>query len=149
MKKIIFLFISIFIISTIALTAQKTKVLEKSSRKAPEWVNALVKDYIIVVGSGESIESAQSNALLKIKERIITSIAENVQTSSEYYRGEKSVNGVSNFVENFETSTKTKSADISFIKGISLNKVEDFYWEKVSEDGRIRYYYHIKYPFSE
>jgi len=69
--------------------SQKVKVLEKSARKPPEWVNGIVKDYIIVSASGETAESAQSNALLRIKERIISSIAENIQTSSEYYRGEK------------------------------------------------------------
>ncbi len=129
--------------------SQKVKVLEKSARKAPEWVNGIQKDYIIVSASGETAESAQSNALLKIKERIISSIAENIQTSSEYYRGEKSVNGVTNFIENYETYTKTRAADIGFVKGISLNKTEDYYWEKVSEDGKIKYYYHLKYPFSE
>ncbi|MCX7987131.1 MAG: hypothetical protein N2662_09355, partial [Bacteroidales bacterium] len=111
--------------------------------------NGIVKDYIIVSASGETAESAQSNALLRIKERIISSIAENIQTSSEYYRGEKSVNGVTNFIENYETFTKTKAADIGFVKGISLSKAEEYYWEKVSEDGKIKYYYHIKYPFSE
>jgi len=129
--------------------SQKVKVLEKSARKPPEWVNGIVKDYIIVSASGETAESAQSNALLRIKERIISSIAENIQTSSEYYRGEKTVNKVTNFIENYETSTKTKAADIGFVKGISLSKAEEYYWEKVSEDGKIKYYYHIKYPFSE
>jgi hypothetical protein len=147
MKKIITLVVFLSCLFTSGI-CQKVKVLDKSSRKAPEWVNGIVKDYIIVTGSGESIESAQSDALIKIKERIISSIAENIQTSSEYYRGEKSVDGVSNFIENYETFTKTKAADIGFVKGISLNKVEDYYWEKVSEDGKIKYYYHIKYPFS-
>lgn len=129
--------------------SQKVKVLEKSARKPPEWVNGIVKNYIIVSASGETAESAQSNALLRIKERIVSAIAENIQTSSEYYRGEKTVNGVTNFIENYETFTKTKAADIGFVKGISLSKAEEYYWEKVSEDGKIKYYYHIKYPFSE
>lgn len=147
MKKLLFLILG----TSLCLTgiSQKVKVLEKSARKPPEWVNGIVKDYIIVSASGETAESAQSNALLRIKERIISSIAENIQTSSEYYRGEKSINGVTNFIENYETFTKTKAADIGFVKGISLNKAEEYYWEKVSEDGKIKYYYHIKYPFSE
>ncbi len=147
MKKILFFLLTISFCN-IGIS-QKIKVLEKSARKAPEWVNGIVKDYIIVSASGETAESAQANALLKIKERIISSIAENVQTRSEYYRGEKNVNGVSNFIENYETFTTTKAADIGFIKGISLNKAEEYYWEKVSEDGKIKFYYHIKYPFSE
>ncbi len=51
-------------------------------------------------------------------------------------------------IENYEVSTQTKSADIGYVKGISLNLVESFYWEKVSENDNIRFYYHIKYPFS-
>lgn len=143
---------SIFLIAIIlglSSFAQKVKVLEKSDKKAPEWVNAIVKDYIIVAGSGESNEAAQQNALLKVKERIITSIAENIKTSSEYFKGENSVNGINNMIENYEVSTQTKSADIGYVKGISLNLVEGFYWEKVSENDNIRFYYHIKYPFSQ
>ncbi|HOT13456.1 MAG TPA: hypothetical protein PK252_01735, partial [Bacteroidales bacterium] len=124
------------------------KVLDKSGKR-PNWVNGVVKDYIIVTASGETAESAQSNALLKVKERIISAVAENVQTSSDYYRGDKTENGISTFIENFETSTRTKSADIPYLKGISLSKAEEFYWEKVSENNKTRFYYHLKYPFSE
>ncbi len=128
---------------------QKIKVLESSEKKAPEWINSIIKDYIIATGSGENIEAAQSNALLKVKERVITSIAENIQTSSEYYRGENTINGISNMVENYETATKTKSADITFLKGISLSQVEAFYWEKISDGTNIRVNYYLKYPFPE
>jgi len=127
---------------------QKTKVLDKN-KKRPDWVNGIVKDYIIAVGSGENIEAAQDKALLKVKENIITSIAENIQTSSNIYQSEKTANGVTSIIDNYESSTQTKSADISYLKGISLSQVEDFYWEKVSEDGVIKFYYHLKYPFSE
>ena len=128
--------------------SQKVKVIDKSGR-IPKWVNGIEKEYIIVCGSGNSIDAAQDNALLKIKERVVSSIAENVSTSNDYYRGDKAVNGVSSVIENYETSTKTKSADISFIKGISLTKTEEYYWEKVNENGQIRFYYHVKYPFTE
>ncbi len=147
MKKFINILISLLIIGQVTVLAQK--VLDKSGKK-PDWVNGIEKDFIIASGSSETVEGAQQNALLRVKERIITSIAENVQTSSEYYRNEQSVNGVSNFIENFETSTKTKSAEIGFIKGISLSNVTEYYWEKVKEkDGTLKYYYSIKYPFSE
>lgn len=148
MKNVILLVLSALLLFSAESFSQKIKVLDKSG-KTPKWVNGIEKEYIIVCGSGNSVDAAQDNALLKIKERIVGSIAENISTSNEYYRGDKSVNGVSNVIENFETSTKTKSADISYIKGISLTKAEEYYWEKVSEDKQIRFYYHVKYPFPE
>lgn len=148
MKKIIPIVLASLVLSSMLAFSQKSKVLDKSG-KTPKWVNGIEKEYIIVCGSGNSVDAAQDNALLKIKERVVSSIAENVSTSNEYYRGDKSVNGVSNVIENFETSTKTKSADISYIKGISLTKAEEYYWEKVSEGNQIRFYYHVKYPFSD
>lgn len=145
----------IFVVTSLILAimagnsfGQKTKVLDKS-KKRPDWVNGIVKDYIIAVGSGDNIEAAQDKALLKVKENIITSIAENVQTSSNTYQSEKTANGVTSIIDNYESSTQTKSADISYLKGISLSQVEDYYWEKVNEDGIIKFYYHLKYPFSE
>ena len=129
---------------------KKRKVLKKSEKHAPKWVNGLEEDFIIIVGSGSNIEQAQQNALKKVKERIVTSVAENIKTSSEYQKKELTANNVSNFFENYETNTKTQSADLAFIKGISLSKASAFYWEEVREsDGSVRAYYHIKYPFSK
>ncbi len=129
--------------------AQKTKVLDKSEKKQPDWVNGLVKGYIIASGSGSTMEEAQQKALDRVKELIISSVAENIQTTSEMYRSEKTKNNSSEFEESFKTATKTRAADIPFIKGISSTKVEAFYWEKISEAGTIKYNYHIKYPFSQ
>ena len=54
-----------------------------------------------------------------------------------------------NITENYKVVTKSRAADIPFIKGISVNQVEEYYWEKVSEKGTTNYYYHMKYPFSD
>ncbi len=148
MRRIIVFVFMLLAFQAVNSFAQKTKVLDKS-KKRPEWVNGIVKDYIIAVGSGNSIETARDKALLKVKENIITSIAENIQTTSNTYQSEKTANGVTSLIDNYESSTQSKSADISYLKGISLSQVEDYYWEKVSEDGVIKYYYHLKYPFSE
>ncbi|MBE9468051.1 MAG: hypothetical protein IMY72_06980 [Bacteroidetes bacterium] len=153
MKKILLL--ALTLITVVAsynptFAQKKRKVLKKSERHAPSWVNGLEEDFIIVVGSGSDIEQAQQNALNKVKERIVTSIAENIKTSSDYQRKELTANNVSNFFENYETNTKTQSADIAFVKGISLSKASAFYWEEVREsNSSVRAYYHIKYPFSK
>jgi hypothetical protein len=147
------LFTTILCIAVLAITqncvAQKTKVLEKSAKSQPSWVNAIVPNYVITTASGKTIESAQNEALIKVKEQIISSVAENIQSTTTYNRQETINNNQSDFKEQLATATKTRAADIPFIKGISMTKVEDFYWEKVRENDAEKYYYHMKYPFSK
>jgi len=49
------------------VNAQKAKVIESQPKKQPAWVNTLVKDYIIAVGSASTLEDAQEKALVKVK----------------------------------------------------------------------------------
>lgn len=152
MKKIIFAIALIigFGQTTTPIFAQKTKVLECQPKKKPKWVNSLVKDYIIVVASSSSLEDAQEKALIKVKEHIISSVADNIASTSEHSLTENIKTGDMSITETYKVVTKTRAADIPFIKGISLNQVEEYYWEKVKEsNGTTNYYYHIKYPFSE
>jgi hypothetical protein len=124
------------------------KILE-SSGKQPKWVNGLEKDYIIVVGSSENMQDAQQNALNMVKERIVASVAENVQTSSEMKLEQATVNNITVYLENFASSTKTTSGPVPFLQGISLSKVQEYYWEKTENKSTraILYNYHLKYPF--
>ncbi len=149
MKKIIIVVLILSLGFNLPISAQKTKVLESSSKKKPEWVGGVAKDFVIAISSSSTLEDAQQKALAKVKEQIISSVAENIQTSSDFYRNESIKNNNTDFTENFTTSTKTRAANIPFVKGISITKVEEFYWEKVKEGEKIKYYYHLKYPFTQ
>ncbi|MGD9992176.1 MAG: hypothetical protein AB7S69_02660 [Salinivirgaceae bacterium] len=152
MKSIIMLFALMFSLTVATVNecqAQKRKVKESSERKQPDWVNGLEKGYVIAVASSTGLEDAQQKCLAKVKEQIISSVAENIQTSSEYFRSEQTQNNNSQYAESFQTATKTRAADIPYIKGISLTNVEAFYWEQVEEPAGLKYYYHMKYPFSQ
>ncbi|PKP08370.1 MAG: hypothetical protein CVU09_16070 [Bacteroidetes bacterium HGW-Bacteroidetes-4] len=152
MKSIIMLFALMFSLTVATVNecqAQKRKVKESSERKQPAWVNGLEKGYVIAVASSTGLEDAQQKCLAKVKEQIISSVAENIQTSSEYFRSEQTQNNNSQYAESFQTATKTRAADIPYIKGISLTNVEAFYWEQVEEPAGLKYYYHMKYPFSQ
>lgn len=144
MKRLLFI---LFLFPIVACVAQ-IKVVEKSG-KQPNWVNGLQKDYIIVVGTAANIQDAQQNALNMVKERIVSSVAENVQTTSEMKMEESTMNNISSYLENFATTTSTTSGPVPFLQGISLSKVEEFYWEKTENkaDRSIRFNYHLKYPF--
>lgn len=153
MKKITHILLIATLLLAFAPThAQKNKkVIESSERRAPKWINGLVKDYIIIVGTGKNLEDAKQDALLRIKEKIIRAVAENVQFQSQMNRKEEMYNNISNYAEKYESTTKTQATDVSFVKGIALNKAEEYYWEKIKDKDtdEITAHYHVKYPFSE
>lgn len=125
------------------------KVIDRSGKK-PKWVNSLEKNYIITVGRGNTIQGAQKKALSSVKESIVSSVAENVKSVSNFKKEAINLNNsVFNFLQKFTTQTTTESAKIPFLKGISLSLVTDFYWEKIRRKDKSTYFkYYIKYPFS-
>lgn len=127
------------------------KVLEKSGRK-PGWINGIEKDYIIVSGSGATIKDAQNNALMIIKERIVSSVADNVKATSTMQTEETNTNkSVYSFFEKYSSQVTSQSGKVPYLQGISLSNANEFYWEKLldKKTNKISYEYHIKYPFPE
>ncbi|SDD13762.1 hypothetical protein [Williamwhitmania taraxaci] len=148
MKKIICA--ALLILSGFGAFAQP-KVVDKSGRK-PDWVNGLEKEFIIVVGSGSTIDMAQNSALMLIKQNIVLSVADNVKAKSELKKEESSYNNsVSTFLEKYTSQVSSESGKVSYLQGVSLSNASEYYWEKQYDKSnkQTKYYYHIKYPFSE
>lgn len=61
----------------IASNAQ-TKVIERSAKKLPAWMNTAVDDYLIVSVTANSLAEAQAKVMDEITERIIRAVASNV-----------------------------------------------------------------------
>ncbi|MFW5758561.1 MAG: hypothetical protein ACOCYO_07765 [Bacteroidota bacterium] len=150
MKKRQFLVVILILVCT-QLLAQ-FKVTNSSQRREPSWLNALERNYIIVSAEGGSVQEAQQNALLFLKERIVTSVADNVKATSEIVTEESNINSdVSTFLETYNATITTQSGDVSYLQGISLSKAEDYYWEQLLDKkaGIMKYRYHVKYPFPD
>ncbi|TVQ16301.1 MAG: hypothetical protein EA361_04300 [Bacteroidetes bacterium] len=145
MKKLILV---LFLLPFFACMSQ-TRVVDQSGRK-PGWVNGLEKDYIIVVGTGASVQDAQRNALNMVRENIVNAVAQNVRATSELSTEEANFNNnISVYLERFATTISSASGPVPYLQGITLSKVDEFYWEKL-QDRNTRaetYHYHIKYPF--
>jgi hypothetical protein len=127
----------------------QTRVVDKSGRK-PDWVNGLEKDYIIVVGTGSSIQDAQTNALNMVREHIVNAVAQNVRATSEMSMEESHFNNnISTYLERFATTVTTTSGPVPYLQGVTLSRVDEYYWEKIqNRNTRTETYnYHIKYPF--
>lgn len=131
------------------LNAQE-KVIEKSGKK-PGWVNGIEKNYLIEVGNGASLDDAKTLALTRVKDNIVNSVAVKVSSSTELSTSEIRQGEKYNISGSYLEVIKTKTANLPAIKGISENKVSEFYWEKVrnTKKGPIVCYYHVKYPFSQ
>ncbi len=125
------------------------KVIEKSGKK-PDWINSVEKGYIITSGKGSCIEEAQMASLNKIKGLIINSVAENISSSSTTTTQESRENDSFLLSEDFRATLRTSTPVVPYLKGVSISKGEDYYWEKLkNKSGTTQYVYFIKYPFSE
>jgi hypothetical protein len=106
------------------------KVMDKSGRK-PDWVNGIQKDFIIVSGSGPTINDAQNSALMIIKERIVSSVADNVKATSTMQTEEATTNkSVSSFFEKYTSNVTSESGKVPYLQGVSLSNANEFYWGK-------------------
>jgi hypothetical protein len=146
MKKLFFIF---FLFPSFVCFAQET-VVERSGRK-PGWVNGPANDFIIVMGTGASVNDAQRNALNLVKESIIDVVAQNVKTTSEMVIEEAiRKSSVTVFLEKFATTVSGTSGPIPYLQGVSLSKVEEFYWEKLQRGSSAVFFnYYAKYPFPD
>ncbi len=144
-----FYLIAFGLMTTLLVACGGAKVVNKSSKKKPGWTESIAQGYIIAKGAAYSRDEAQSRALVKVNEEIVNSIAVQVVSTSSMSSNEETVNNVSSFIDDFSSNTEVTSEYFEAIKGISVNKVEDFYWEEVKQDGSTKFYYYMKYPFSQ
>lgn len=129
----------------------ETKVVEKSAKKAPEWLGTAADGYLIVTVEAPSLAEAQRRATAEITERIIHSVASNVTVEQSNIATETITNGeVSESSDTYSRQSSIRTANLPFIKGISLSKAADIYWAKLRDKktGAEHYEYSVKYPYT-
>jgi hypothetical protein len=126
------------------------RVIEKSEKLRPEWVYGISNDFVIVEGVGLTWDQAQDDALKKLKERIVSSVAVNISSETNMQVSEQTIDNMSKYSENTEVITNISTDFFNSLKGISLSKSTAFYWEKMLYPEKQKMvHYHIKYPFSQ
>lgn len=146
--KQLFAIIALLLMTTAA--AGQTKVVERSAKKVPEWLNTATPNFLVVTVDASTIAEAQSKAMAEVRERIILSVASNVSVTQINTSSEITTNDNVESVDEYKRVAKMKSANIPFLNGISMAKVTELYWEKLQvKSTKEQYYqYSIKYPFS-
>lgn len=148
-RYILFLFcLSAF---TICCWGQKEKIVERSAKKAPEWIGKSNTDYFSVSATAETLEKAKEQCLNEIRQHIISTIAVNITAAEQLMQQSYSSNTLKDALTQYTSQVDTRSAQMPFLTGISLSNAKDVYWERrmVKSDKRYFYIYHVYYPFSE
>ncbi len=149
MKKLII--ISLLLVVPFLSNAQ-IKVLESSSKKVPAWVVATGNDYFVASATAPSIDEAKDMCINEVKKQIISSIAENIKSSTSQNMSQTTTqNGIVDYLESFNSGFETRSAILPFVNGVSMSKVEAYYYEKRADKAtkEISYSYSILYPFTD
>ena len=134
----------------VADAAQPIKVLDRSASKAPVWLDRTQEEYVITSAIADDLDAARNQCLDNVRTKFIESVAQNVPSNPESRIAQSAGNsGITDFTDQFTSVLKTQSANIPFIRGISVSKIEDSYWEKRmdKETKKVTYLYAIKYPF--
>ena len=132
-------------------TFADTKVIEKSAKKAPEWLYSATDGFIVVTVEASNLGEAQQRALQLVTERIILSVATSVSVSQDNEISSVSTDGSVAEKESFKQVSRMKSANLPFLKGISSSKIKEIYWIKLQDKATKaeHYEYSVKYPYSK
>lgn len=127
------------------------KTVEKSSKKQPTWVGGAERNYLIVSAEASTIEDAKEKILISLKQQIVGAVATQIESTTTIERNEIMTGNKSNYIENTNSSIRSKLAKIPFVSEVSLSKAKDFYWEKLynKKDRLYKYEYHIRYLFTD
>lgn len=137
------------IISLFTSSCTNLKVIEHSASKKPSWVYGIEKDYLIGEGTGSDYNEAKYNALQMVKEKIVSSVAQSISFEQNIQVNETRYKKAIEFLEKYTSKTISKTGNRSYLQGISLSKVTDYYWEKQRVNRIETVFYYIKYPFIE
>ncbi|MGL4364302.1 MAG: hypothetical protein ACRCSB_03775 [Bacteroidales bacterium] len=145
MNRAVYSVVVLFLLTT-TLIAQE-KVLERSTKKMPEWAKNLTEaQFLIMQGEHYSLSGAKQQAIQQIKQEMVRSIAEQIISTSirTVQEQEKQTQ------ETYSKTITTKAAKVPYLRGISEAQLSDFYWEKVQnkKNKGIVYRYYAKYPFN-
>lgn len=139
------------IVGLITATAwADTKVLDKSAKKPPEWLGGAPNGFLIVTVRGATLEQAQNRAQEEIVERIMRAAGSNFSMSLLSESSEIATNGGVDSRDEFRKTTQLRTAQLPFLKGVSLSKAIDTYWVRLLDKPTKREFieFSVKYPFT-
>lgn len=138
-----------FLVIIVFSSCSSLKIIEKSSAEKPIWIHGIESNFLIGEGCGGDYNEAKYDALKMIKEKIVSSVAQNISFEENIKVNEIRYKRAIEFLEEYTSKTISKTGNRAYLKGVSLSKVSDYYWEKHRVDKIEKIFYYIKYPFTQ
>ncbi len=128
--------------------AADVKILERSAKKAPDWITGSAEGYLVACVEAPDIAQARTKAEHDIAGQIAMAVARNVESSYTNRSSEITTGDGVESRDEFTSRLAVQGANLPFLKGISLSNAEDIYWVKVQDktSKAIYYQYYVKYP---
>jgi hypothetical protein len=131
--------------------AQKEKVVEKSSRRKPDWIGRSDKTHFAVTEQAATLSAATDEALASVRQYIVGAVAVNISSTEQMTTGQISRDEQISITNEYSSKLVAQAAGLPYLNDITLSNAEDIYWEKIYDrkTGSYRYEYSVLYPFSE
>lgn len=127
----------------------KVKVVNRSASSEPAWINGTEQQMIIVSSKAPTMEEARQKCLDNIRTQILDAISQNIEFTSSEISTQYTQNEMMEFRTQFNSELRKQSANIPYIKGVTLAKAIDSYWEeRYDKSTKERYFVlSVKYSF--
>ncbi len=147
MKQLLLLMAALLAVST-ASSGQR-KVEDRSAKKRPAWVGAVMPDHIVASSAAPTLEEAKRKCMDIVKVEMLASVAQNVEYSTETLLRQLTHNDEVSSDMEFSQHGRTSVARLPYLVGVSESKAVDAYWELTSDRdaGTKEYTYSLLYPF--
>lgn len=125
------------------------KVVESSTRHAPEWIGTAIRDYVVTGAEAATLSAAKDMAINDIRSQIVSAVASNVISISRTDTRSIKVDDEEAYSREYYSHVQTTAANLPFVSGISLSDDVESYWERryIKNEKRHYYSYHLKYHF--
>lgn len=132
--------------------ADNWKVVERSEKSVPAWVNEGQQSGTLMVQAvSPSLQEARSMAERTLMRSIVQAIATNVNSSSRQSDSNVAEGDKVSTREEFVSSLEIAAAKLPFIKGVSLSEALGQYWERRENKSSKEslYYLNVLYPMPD
>lgn len=146
MKKVLTLLLAV--VPLVAMAQEK--VVEKSAKRAPEWIGLSAPGYIITSSEGATLDEARGGCLSNIRQIIASSVAVNISSSEAFSETITTQNDGVDKDRRYSTEIESIAASLPYVTNILIDDAE-IYWQKIYNKKSKQYHYevHAKYPFSD
>lgn len=134
----------------IALPLSAQKIVDKSQKHRPDWIGTVQEGLLYASATDNDLERARQKAIATIKVEMLSSVAENIESSTVSLMEQITAKGEASSIIYIRHTGSSCVVSLPFLSGISFARAKGSYWEKsINTEGKTEYTFHLLYPFPE